>query len=139
VLIPLAEAGFEMYGVDFSENILAVCHRKVMENGLTDRVHLSRADMASFDLPRKDFACVYIPVRSFMHLFTFADSVVTTKIRMMAQARSLRSPAVRSREEEEDTYLGQAVDAAHAARFCFGYVVSSWRGDTYAGALYGSH
>ena len=75
VLIPLAKAGFEMYGVDFSENMLAVCHRKVMENGLTDRVHLSRADMASFDLPRKDFAFVYIPVRSFMHLFTFANQI----------------------------------------------------------------
>lgn len=73
VLIPLAKAGFEMYGVDFSENMLAVCHRKVMENGVADRVHLSRADMASFDLPRKDFAFVYIPVRSFMHLFTMAD------------------------------------------------------------------
>ncbi len=32
LVIPLAEAGFEVYGVDVSENMLAICRRKVAEN-----------------------------------------------------------------------------------------------------------
>jgi SAM-dependent methyltransferase len=75
VLIPLAQAGFTMYGVDLSENMLAVCHRKVEETGVADRVHLTCANMAAFDLLCKDFALIYIPVRSFMHLFTCADQL----------------------------------------------------------------
>ena len=37
---------------------------------LTDRVHLTKADMTAFELPRRHFALCYVPVRSFMHLFT---------------------------------------------------------------------
>jgi SAM-dependent methyltransferase len=75
VLIPLAQAGFTLYGVDVSEKMLAVCRRKVVEHGVADRVHLMQANMASFDLACKAFACVYIPVRAFMHLFTLADQL----------------------------------------------------------------
>ena len=70
VLIPLAEAGLEMYGIDLSENMLAHCRRKVAERDLGDRAHLVLADMSSYDLPRKDIALAYVPVRSFMHLHT---------------------------------------------------------------------
>lgn len=75
VLIPLAEAGYEVYGVDLSQNMLALCRRKVQERGLGDRVHLALADMATFELERHDFALAYIPVRSFMHLFTPRDQL----------------------------------------------------------------
>jgi len=75
LVIPLAEAGFEVYGVDLSENMLAVCRHKVEERHLADRVYLALANMASFDLPRKDFALAYVPVRSFMHLFTQHDQL----------------------------------------------------------------
>ena len=75
VLTPLAEAGFEVYGVDFSENMLAVCRRKIDEKHLADRIHLKLSDMASFELPRKDFTMAYIPVRSFMHLYTQEDQI----------------------------------------------------------------
>jgi SAM-dependent methyltransferase len=70
VLVPLAEAGFEMSGVDLSANMLARCQDKVAARGLSDRVQLFQADMASFELPRRDFSLIYIPVRSFMHLFS---------------------------------------------------------------------
>jgi SAM-dependent methyltransferase len=69
VLIPLAEAGFEMYGIDLSENMLARCRRKVAERGL-ETAYLALADMTSYDLPRRNFALAYVPVRSFMHLHT---------------------------------------------------------------------
>lgn len=75
VLIPLAEAGFEMWGIDLSENMLAVCRAKVEQRRLASRVHLSLADMATFDLPRKDFGLAYVPYRSFMHLFTQQDQI----------------------------------------------------------------
>lgn len=75
LVIPLAEAGFEVYGVDLSENMLSVCRRKVGAKNLADRVHLTPANIASFDLRRQDFALVYIPVRSFMHLFTPQDQL----------------------------------------------------------------
>jgi SAM-dependent methyltransferase len=75
LIIPLAEAGFEVYGVDLSENMLAVCRDKVEDKRLGHRVQLTHADMASFDLPRKDFALTFIPFRSFMHLFTQEDQL----------------------------------------------------------------
>jgi SAM-dependent methyltransferase len=75
VLIPLAEAGYEVHGIDLSENMLAACRLKVDERGLAHRVHLTHADMAAFDLPRKDYALAYVPVRSFMHLFSQRDQL----------------------------------------------------------------
>jgi SAM-dependent methyltransferase len=73
LLIPLAEAGFEVYGLDVSDNMLAACQRKVAEKQLGERVHLTCASMASFELPRKDFTLVFVALRSFMHLVTQAD------------------------------------------------------------------
>ena len=73
--IPIAEAGFEIYGLDQSANMLAVCRTKVESNNLTDSVHLSLANIAEFDLPRVDFKLAFIAVRSFMHLFTQQDQI----------------------------------------------------------------
>ncbi|MFQ5630951.1 MAG: class I SAM-dependent DNA methyltransferase [bacterium] len=73
--IPLAKAGHEIYGVDLSENMLAHCRGKIEVNHLGERIHLFRDNMTRFDLPRKDFSMVFIPVRSFMHLFTQADQL----------------------------------------------------------------
>ena len=73
--IPIAEAGFEIYGLDLSANMLAVCRTKVESKNLTDRVHLSLTNIAEFDLPQGDFTLVFIAVRSFMHLFTQHDQI----------------------------------------------------------------
>ena len=75
LLIPLAEAGYEIHGVDLSENMLARCRHKAEAKNLTDRTHLLLENMISFDLPRKDFALAYVPVRSFMHLDTQAEQI----------------------------------------------------------------
>jgi SAM-dependent methyltransferase len=75
VLLPMVEAGVEVYGVDISGNMLSLCRRKAEEQGLTGRIGLIRADMTTFDLPRKDFAFAYIALRSFMHLYTQADQL----------------------------------------------------------------
>ncbi|MFN2278891.1 MAG: class I SAM-dependent DNA methyltransferase [Candidatus Promineifilaceae bacterium] len=70
VLIPLAEAGYELHGVDISANMLAVCRGAVQAQSLAHRVILTEADMAAFDLPRKEFAMALVALRSFMHLLT---------------------------------------------------------------------
>lgn len=71
--IPMAKAGFEMAGVDNSAPMLERCALAVGENQLQDQVHLTLADMTAFDLQRKDFGLVFVPLRSFMHLLTRAD------------------------------------------------------------------
>jgi len=75
LVVPLAEAGYEVYGIDLSEEMLAVCREKVNRHGLSDRVTLTEGNMSSFDLPRKDFTLAYVPLRSFSHLFTQRDQM----------------------------------------------------------------
>ena len=75
ILIPLAESGLEMTGLDVSENMLNLCRRKSEEKGLTDRISLAHADVREFELQRRDFAFAYIGQRSFMHLYTQADQL----------------------------------------------------------------
>ena len=70
LLIPLASAGLQVYGFDLSENMLARCRQKVVQRHLEDHVHLSQGDMASFELPRRDFGLAFAGLRSFMHLLT---------------------------------------------------------------------
>jgi len=79
ILIPMAEAGYEIYGVDLSENMLARCREKVAERALKERVHLLLADMARFEPPRDGFTLAYIPFRSFMHLYTQTEQLACLK------------------------------------------------------------
>ncbi len=73
LLVPLAQAGYEMVGLDLSERMLAVCRRRINELELNNRAQIIQGNMAAFDMPRKDFGLIFIPVRSFMHLFRPAD------------------------------------------------------------------
>lgn len=70
ILIPLAESGVKIDGLDFSENMLTVCQNKLKERGLSNRTNLFCMNMADFDLPCKEYGLICIPARSFMHLFT---------------------------------------------------------------------
>jgi len=71
VTLPLAEAGYEVWGIDLSEEILGVLEkkRKTLPGEADRRLHISRADMCDFDLNRK-FALIIIPARSFGVLTT---------------------------------------------------------------------
>jgi len=68
VALPLAESGFEVYGVDISENMLAACRKKASAQGLDSKIHLYQADMTQIDLPVKNFSLAFVALRSFMHL-----------------------------------------------------------------------
>jgi SAM-dependent methyltransferase len=70
VIVPVAEAGYRVTGIDMAPGMLSICRERVERLGLADRVTLVQADMAGFDLPEKEFALAYVPLRSFSHLFT---------------------------------------------------------------------
>lgn len=74
VLIPIAETGVTIHGLDISENMLEIAAEKIIERELSN-VTLSLGDMAEYDLPMKGFSMAFIAVRSFMHLFTPEDQV----------------------------------------------------------------
>lgn len=75
LLVPMAEAGYRITGIDLSPRMLSICRQRVNHLGLTDCVSLIEADMAAFDLPDKQFSLAYIPLRSFTHLFTQASQL----------------------------------------------------------------
>jgi SAM-dependent methyltransferase len=68
ILMPLAEAGHDVVGVDLSPAMLSVAAAKLEARPeLTDRVRLVEGDMTGFDLAQR-FALVIIPARSFQHV-----------------------------------------------------------------------
>jgi SAM-dependent methyltransferase len=74
VLLPLAEKGYEAWGIDASKEMLAVARGKLrrLPAEVRARVHLSVADMRDFRLKRK-FRLILCAFRSFLHLLTPAD------------------------------------------------------------------
>jgi len=76
VLIPTAQAGIEIVGLDNSEHMLAVCREKLSPEPaeVQSRVELVRGDMRRFDLGRT-FALVTTPFRPFQHLITVEDQL----------------------------------------------------------------
>ncbi len=75
LVVPLAQAGFEVYGLDKSPAMLERCQTTVNNNDLQDQVSLHLADMANFKLPREDFGLIFVALRSFMHLLTRPDQI----------------------------------------------------------------
>lgn len=71
VALPLAEAGFDVTGVDRAAAMLAVARRKLLAASpdARDRLTLIEADMTAVDLGRR-FGCVIVPFRSFQQLLT---------------------------------------------------------------------
>jgi len=75
LLLPLAEAGHTLTGLDLSEVALGAAQAKIEAAGLADRGVLYRADMRDFDLPAKDFALAFIPLNTFMYCQTIDDQL----------------------------------------------------------------
>jgi SAM-dependent methyltransferase len=68
ILMPLAEAGHEIVGLDLSPAMLGVAAAKLgARPELADRARLVEGDMTAFDLAQL-FALVIIPARSFQHV-----------------------------------------------------------------------
>jgi SAM-dependent methyltransferase len=76
VLLPLARAGYDITGLDFSQAMLDRCRAKLDAESpeVRRRVGLVAADMTSFDLGR-GFAAVIIPFAGFQQLRTVGQQL----------------------------------------------------------------
>ena len=74
VMIPVAEAGVEIVGLDVEPQMLSLFQQKIdlLEDNVRQRLALLEGDMRDFSLPQK-FSMVMIPHRAFMHLLTPLD------------------------------------------------------------------
>ena len=72
VLAPTARAGVAVVGLDASPDMLAVCRRRLEQEGLS--AALACGDMRRFAL-RKTFALITIPFRPFQHLLEVEDQM----------------------------------------------------------------
>lgn len=74
ILIPVAEAGITMIGLDHTPAMLAVARRKIAQTSpeTQRRIELVEGDMREFALPQR-FRLIMIPYRAFLHLLTPAD------------------------------------------------------------------
>jgi SAM-dependent methyltransferase len=77
VLIPTAQAGIEILGLDAAPSMLSICRKKLSGEPLQVQakvLDLVEADMRAFELGRK-FSLVTIPFRPFQHLLTVEDQL----------------------------------------------------------------
>ncbi|VAW43503.1 hypothetical protein MNBD_CHLOROFLEXI01-2184 [hydrothermal vent metagenome] len=73
LLLPLAQAGFQVTGVDSSAGMLARAKARLVEveTAVQQRVTLVEADMTSLTMPSENrFGLILIPYNTFMHLDT---------------------------------------------------------------------
>ncbi len=76
-LVPCAEAGVEITGLDLSEDMLSFCRNSLITSNrhTADRVTLIQADMTNFELNTK-FQLITTPFRPFQHLATVQEQLL---------------------------------------------------------------
>jgi SAM-dependent methyltransferase len=76
ILIPIAQAGIDIVGLDRAQPMLELVSAKVvgLSQATQDRIELAMGDMRSFALHRQ-FSLVMIPYRAFTHLLTPDDQM----------------------------------------------------------------
>ena len=74
ILIPVAQSGVGIVGLDLSPEMLSIAREKVsgLSNEIQQRIQLVEGDMRGFSLKRK-FSLITIPFRAFLHLLTPED------------------------------------------------------------------
>jgi SAM-dependent methyltransferase len=80
VLIPIAQAGIEIAGLDLSPQMLQVCRERLQAEpeAVQARVQLVQADMRDFELD-PHFRLATLPFRPFQHLTTVAEQLACLK------------------------------------------------------------
>lgn len=74
LLVPLAEAGFNVVGLDSSRPMLARAERAIVAAGVEERVTLFEGDMREADrAPGGPFGLIIFSLNGLMHLTTLAD------------------------------------------------------------------
>lgn len=74
VAAAIAAAGPQVVGTDVSPSMLARARRRVVDEGIADRVELVDADMRDFDLGRQ-FPLAIMPHHVFAHALTVTDQL----------------------------------------------------------------
>jgi SAM-dependent methyltransferase len=75
VLLPLAETGVHVTGIDSSPAMLQIAREQAEAAAITQYVTLLEGDVRSVELPTGKFAFVFVAVNSFMHLETVSDQL----------------------------------------------------------------
>ncbi|MEI6775677.1 MAG: methyltransferase domain-containing protein [Chloroflexales bacterium] len=75
VLLPLAEDGHQITGVDISPAMLAIARERLAESNLS--ATLIEGDVRSVALPAQGFGLAFIAINSFMHMETVRDQLAT--------------------------------------------------------------
>jgi SAM-dependent methyltransferase len=80
VLIPVAQAGVRVVGLDTSPAMVQACRHKVVElpEEVQARITLVEADMRDFAFDER-FGLVYCPFRAFLHLMTTEDQIAALR------------------------------------------------------------
>jgi len=80
LLLPLAQAGHTLTGLDLSDTALAAAQTKLDSAGIPpSQVSLVQADMRHFSLPAKNFAIALLPLNTLMHCHTIDDQLAVLK------------------------------------------------------------
>jgi len=74
LLIPLAQAGYTVSGVDISPEMLRIAQAKAQAAGVADQVSLIQGDYADAPLPGT-YQFAFVVMNTFMHLLTQADQL----------------------------------------------------------------
>lgn len=76
VLLPVAEAGTRVWGLDESPHMLERANKKLAEvpDAVSERITLLQGDMRSFELAER-FDLIYIPFNTFSLLLTIKDQL----------------------------------------------------------------
>ena len=76
ILIPTAQAGCEIVGLDISESMLNTCRKKLLAqlDDVQERVTIVKANMTDFDLNER-FSLITAPFRSFSHLIQVEEQL----------------------------------------------------------------
>ncbi len=70
VTLALAQAGFQIYGIDLSENMLTIARYKINQQSkeIQNRIHLYQQDMCELNIPGKTFPLALMPYGEFAHV-----------------------------------------------------------------------
>lgn len=68
LLIPLAEDGYHITGVDISPAMLAIARRRIADHELETQISVVEGDIRTVALPQNHFSLAFVALNSFMHL-----------------------------------------------------------------------
>ncbi len=114
VTLPLAEAGFDITGVDRSAVMLARCRAAAEDAGVAPRVTCVQADMTALALPQRHFHLAFVALGSFHHLATLGERRAALQaIRAHARAGATLALDLGQLETRRFAHLAESAQVVH--------------------------